>query len=269
MKRLFLHALPAVALVITCSCLEIQAFRSPVGAEPEQLAGLAPVEVDVFDGRLAVLPGWQECGFELVEQQSVGSLCALVAEPVLSTGGIIVPPPGYFRRAHELCAQRGMLLVLDEAQTCLGRLGTMFGFERDGVVPDIVSVSKTLGGGLPLAATVTSAVRNRVPPAAPIASTGRFSSRAMLGAIMLCIRAPGRRAPTSRSTSPSMLFRWRSSPWSQSPEPSPRLVVRTHVLPSSSTATRLVVCPPEPLPLHASRSASVRPVSSRSARRAA
>jgi 2,2-dialkylglycine decarboxylase (pyruvate) len=98
-----------------------------------------------------------EVGFELLDQQSVGSLCALVAEPVLSTGGIIVPPPGYFRRAHELCAERGMLLVLDEAQTCLGRLGTMFGFERDGVVPDIVSVSKTLGGGLPLAATVTSA----------------------------------------------------------------------------------------------------------------
>jgi 2,2-dialkylglycine decarboxylase (pyruvate) len=50
-----------------------------------------------------------------------------------------------------------MLLVLDEAQTGFGRLGTMFGFEHDGVVPDIVSVSKTLGGGVPLAATVTSA----------------------------------------------------------------------------------------------------------------
>jgi 2,2-dialkylglycine decarboxylase (pyruvate) len=98
-----------------------------------------------------------EVGFELVDEQSIGSLCAFVAEPVLSAGGIIVPPNGYFRRVRELCAERGMLLVLDEAQTGLGRLGTTFGFEHDRVVPDFVAVSKTLGGGLPLAATITSA----------------------------------------------------------------------------------------------------------------
>jgi 2,2-dialkylglycine decarboxylase (pyruvate) len=103
-----------------------------------------------------------ETGFELLDQQSVGSLCAFIAEPVLSTGGIIVPPDGYFRRARELCEERGMLLVLDEAQTGFGRLGTMFGFEREGVVPDLVAVSKTLGGGLPLAATVTSAAIEEV-----------------------------------------------------------------------------------------------------------
>ena len=97
-----------------------------------------------------------EVGFELVDQQSVGSLCALVAEPVLSAGGIIVPPDGYFRRVRELLDERGMLLLLDEAQTGFGRLGTMFGFEHDGVVPDLVGVSKTLGGGLPLAATITT-----------------------------------------------------------------------------------------------------------------
>jgi 2,2-dialkylglycine decarboxylase (pyruvate) len=98
-----------------------------------------------------------EAGFELVDQQSVGSLCAVLAEPVLSAGGIIVPPDGYFRRLRDLCAERDMLLVVDEAQTGFGRLGTMFGFEHDGVVPDLVAVSKTLGGGVPLAATVTSA----------------------------------------------------------------------------------------------------------------
>ena len=66
-------------------------------------------------------------GFELVDQQSVGSLCALVVEPVLSAGGIIVPPDGYFRRVRELLDERGMLLLMDEAQTGFGRLGTMFG----------------------------------------------------------------------------------------------------------------------------------------------
>lgn len=98
-----------------------------------------------------------EVGFDLVDQQSVGSLCALIAEPVQSAGGVVVPPDGYFRRVRELCDERGMLLVMDEAQTGFGRLGTMFGFEHDGGVPDLVAVSKTLGGGVPLAATITSA----------------------------------------------------------------------------------------------------------------
>lgn len=97
-----------------------------------------------------------EVGFEQIDQQSVGSLCAVVAEPVLSAGGIIVPPDDYFKRLKQLCEERGMLLILDEAQTGFGRLGAMFGFELYGVTPDILTVSKTLGGGLPLAATMIS-----------------------------------------------------------------------------------------------------------------
>ncbi len=97
-----------------------------------------------------------EAGFDLIDQQSVGSLCAVIVEPVLSAGGIIVPPPDYFQRLRTLCAQRGMLLIFDEAQTGFGRLGTMFGFELYGIAPDILSVSKTLGGGIPIAATLTS-----------------------------------------------------------------------------------------------------------------
>jgi 2,2-dialkylglycine decarboxylase (pyruvate) len=83
-------------------------------------------------------------------------LAAVIAEPVQSSGGIIVPPPGYFPRLKELCEARGMLLILDEAQTGLGRLGANFAFEQVGVAPDILTLSKTLGGGLPLSATVTS-----------------------------------------------------------------------------------------------------------------
>jgi 2,2-dialkylglycine decarboxylase (pyruvate) len=98
-----------------------------------------------------------QVGMQLVDEQSVGSLAAFIAEPVLSAGGILVPPDGYFRWVKELCDARGMLMILDEAQTGFGRLGSMFGYEHDGVVPDIVTLSKTLGGGLPLAATVTSA----------------------------------------------------------------------------------------------------------------
>jgi 2,2-dialkylglycine decarboxylase (pyruvate) len=97
-----------------------------------------------------------EAGFDVIDQQSVGSLSAVIAEPVLSAGGIIVPPPDYFQRLRKLCEERGMLLILDEAQTGFGRLGTMFGFELYEVEPDILSVSKTLGGGVPLAAALTS-----------------------------------------------------------------------------------------------------------------
>src|SRR4051794_10125910 len=98
-----------------------------------------------------------EAGFDLFDQASVGAPAAVVAEPVLSAGGVIVPPPGYFLRLAELCAQRGMALILDECQTGLGRLGAMYGFERYDVVPDYLVLSKTLGGGVPISAVVTSA----------------------------------------------------------------------------------------------------------------
>jgi 2,2-dialkylglycine decarboxylase (pyruvate) len=97
-----------------------------------------------------------EAGFELFDQASVGAPAAAVVEPVLSAGGVIVPPPGYFARLLELCEEREMLLVLDECQTGLGRLGTMYGFEAFGVVPDFLVLSKTLGGGVPIGAVVTS-----------------------------------------------------------------------------------------------------------------
>ncbi len=96
-----------------------------------------------------------DAGFELVDNQTVGALAAVIAEPIISAGGVIVPPAGYFPRLKELCEARGMLLILDEAQTGLGRIGARFAFEQDGAVPDILTLSKTLGGGLPLAATVT------------------------------------------------------------------------------------------------------------------
>jgi 2,2-dialkylglycine decarboxylase (pyruvate) len=96
-------------------------------------------------------------GFDVVDAQSSHSLAAFIAEPVLSVGGIIVPPEGYMPKLKAKCDERGMLLILDEAQTAFGRMGSNFAFERMGVVPDIVTVSKTLGGGLPLSATITSA----------------------------------------------------------------------------------------------------------------
>lgn len=94
--------------------------------------------------------------FALVDRQSTGALAAFIAEPILSSGGIIELPPGYLAALKRKCAERGMLLILDEAQTGVGRTGAMFAFERDGVTPDILTLSKTLGAGLPLAAVMTT-----------------------------------------------------------------------------------------------------------------
>lgn len=94
--------------------------------------------------------------FDLLDRQSTGNLAAFIAEPILSSGGILDLPPGYLAALQAHCRARGMLLILDEAQTGIGRTGTMFAFERDGVVPDILTLSKTLGAGLPLSSIQTS-----------------------------------------------------------------------------------------------------------------
>ena len=95
-------------------------------------------------------------GFELVDRQSTGELAACIAEPILSSGGVLEPPVGYMAALAEKCRERGMLLIFDEAQTGLGRTGHMFACERDGVVPEFLTLSKTLGAGLPLAAVLTT-----------------------------------------------------------------------------------------------------------------
>src|SRR5499427_2472981 len=102
---------------------------------------------------------WQtelDDAFDLIDRQSTGYLAAFIAEPILSSGGVIELPAGYLAGLKQKCIERGMLLILDEAQTGMGRTGTIFAFERDGVVPDILVLSKTLGAGLPLAAVMTT-----------------------------------------------------------------------------------------------------------------
>lgn len=97
-----------------------------------------------------------EVGMAMVDKQSVGALAACIVEPVLSAAGIIELSPEYLKRLQTLCEERGLYLILDEAQTGFGRLGVNFGFESLETIPDFLTLSKTLGGGLPLAATITS-----------------------------------------------------------------------------------------------------------------
>ncbi|EWC62720.1 Acetylornithine aminotransferase [Actinokineospora spheciospongiae] len=79
---------------------------------------------------------------------------ALFLEPVLGEGGVVPAPDGYLQAAREITAAAGALLVLDEVQTGIGRTGTWFAFQRAGVTPDVFTLAKGLGGGLPLGACV-------------------------------------------------------------------------------------------------------------------
>jgi len=97
-----------------------------------------------------------EFGFELIDRQSSGAMAACIVEPILSSGGVLEPPEGYMVALAEMCAARGLQLIFDEAQAGLGRTGTLFACERDGVVPQYLTLSKTLGAGLPLATMLTT-----------------------------------------------------------------------------------------------------------------
>lgn len=97
-----------------------------------------------------------EASFELLDAQSVGSLAAVITEPLFSAGGVIPAPTVWLKALQQKCKERGMLLIFDEAQTGLGKLGTMFAFEQHDVVPDILTISKHFGGGVSVSAAITS-----------------------------------------------------------------------------------------------------------------
>lgn len=79
-------------------------------------------------------------------------IAALVVEPVLGEGGIVVPPTGYLERVKGICSEEGIVFIADEVQTGMGRTGKMFACQHFGLAPDVIIVGKSLAGGLPLSA---------------------------------------------------------------------------------------------------------------------
>ncbi|MBP2473279.1 acetylornithine aminotransferase [Crossiella equi] len=79
---------------------------------------------------------------------------AVVLEPIQGENGVLVPPDGYLQAAREITSRHGALLVLDEVQTGIGRTGTWYAFQQVGVTPDVITLAKGLGGGLPLGAVL-------------------------------------------------------------------------------------------------------------------
>ncbi len=93
---------------------------------------------------------------ELIDTSTSGKPAALFLEPMMSAAGQIVPSVEWMQRSAAICKERGILLVADEALTCFGRTGKWFAFEHLGVVPDVVTCSKGLGGAVPICAVVTT-----------------------------------------------------------------------------------------------------------------
>ena len=78
----------------------------------------------------------------------------VILEPIMGEAGVIVPPADYLAQVRELCTQKGALLVIDAVQTGMGRTGDWFGYEYSGITPDVITLAKGLGGGLPLGAMI-------------------------------------------------------------------------------------------------------------------
>ena len=81
---------------------------------------------------------------------------AVILEPIQGEGGVIVPPDGYLKTVREVCNKNGVLMIMDEIQTGIGRTGYWFGCEHEDVIPDIICSSKMLGGGIPIGAMIAS-----------------------------------------------------------------------------------------------------------------
>jgi len=87
-----------------------------------------------------------------VRDETIG----ILVEPIQGEGGVNVPPADYLRRLRDLCDERGLLLLFDEVQVGMGRTGTLFAYEHDSIRPDIMTLAKALGGGVPIGAMLTT-----------------------------------------------------------------------------------------------------------------
>ena len=93
---------------------------------------------------------------DVIKHQTAGEIAAIIVEPIQGTAGNIVPPPGFLRALQQIAREQSAMLLCDEMITGFGRTGLMWGAEHDGVVPDIMTVGKGVGGGFPLSGVISS-----------------------------------------------------------------------------------------------------------------
>jgi acetylornithine/N-succinyldiaminopimelate aminotransferase len=130
--------------------------------QPSKQAPFAPLPGEVTHVRYG--------DTEALAAEVDGDTAAVFLEPIMGESGVVVPPEGYLAAAREITAQHGTLLVLDEVQTGMGRTGAFFAHQHDGITPDVVTLAKGLGGGLPIGACLA------VGPAAELLTPGLHGS---------------------------------------------------------------------------------------------
>lgn len=111
-------------------------------AQPKYHAGIEPI-----------LPGFVYCphgDLDAVAARIDNETCAVMVEPIQGEGGVNLPPPGYLEGLRELCDRHGLLLILDEVQTGMGRTGKWYAHQHWSITPDIVTLAKSIGGGIAL-----------------------------------------------------------------------------------------------------------------------
>jgi acetylornithine/N-succinyldiaminopimelate aminotransferase len=89
---------------------------------------------------------------EAIKSATTAKTCAVMLEPIQAEGGVNIPDEDYLKKVREWCDQKGILLILDEVQTGIGRLGKLFGYQLYGIEPDVMTLAKGLGGGVPIGA---------------------------------------------------------------------------------------------------------------------
>jgi acetylornithine/N-succinyldiaminopimelate aminotransferase len=114
--------------------------------QPSLQEGFGPM----LEGFVHVEPCSSDAVAAVVDSQTA----AVIVEPIIGEGGIVMPPAGYLAALREICDRSGARLILDEVQTGNGRTGKLFAYEHEGIVPDIVTTAKGLGGGLPIGAVL-------------------------------------------------------------------------------------------------------------------
>ena len=101
---------------------------------------------------------------EVIQKETGGAVAAVIVEPMQGTAGNVIPPPGFLAAIQSIAKEAGALFIADEMITGFGRTGKMWGVDHDGVVPDVMTVGKGVGGGFPLSALISTDALTRHPP---------------------------------------------------------------------------------------------------------
>ncbi|WP_439631504.1 aspartate aminotransferase family protein [Gemmata sp.] len=147
-------------------------------AQPKYHAGVEPM-----------LPGFNYAPFgdlAAIEKAIDGETCAVMLEPIQGEGGINLPPPGFLEGLRDLCDRQGLLLILDEVQTGMGRTGKWFAHQHWGIKPDIVTLAKALAGGVAMGGLIAKPeVGDKLKPGTHAATFGGnpIAARAALATI--------------------------------------------------------------------------------------